>query len=234
MSDIQSRPQDGEALAYVLNLMGPSEKRAFEAALLDDPDLADEVWQLEEALSPLADALTPRRPSRQMSRAVVERLFPERVRVRTRPSAIFQLATDTFFAATVVAATFIAVVISQPTLLAPAEGPERQLIAGVPLGDAGEAVLLVRQVGDDMLVLSAIPSADPAHSHQAWLVANDGAAHSIGLVPENEPQRIELTDDVRRLLAEGVRIIVTVEPPGGSPTNEPTGPVAGTAELRSI
>jgi anti-sigma-K factor RskA len=57
-----------------------------------------------------------------------------------------------------------------------------------------------------------------------WLIAEGGAPVSLGLLEPQGPSRITVPDDLRPVLA-GATLAVSDEPPGGSPTGQPTGAV---------
>ena len=70
---------------------------------------------------------------------------------------------------------------------------------------------------------------------QLWLVPDGGTPHSLGLLDPTQPLRIdiaaEMMDDD---MMSGGTLAISLEPEGGSPTGQPTGPVVGHGALRSI
>ncbi|MBV9861687.1 MAG: anti-sigma factor [Alphaproteobacteria bacterium] len=67
--------------------------------------------------------------------------------------------------------------------------------------------------------------APPGRAYQLWLAAPDGAApHWLGLLPVAGRKEIPVVPAIVRLLLGTGELIVTVEPAGGSPAAEPTGP----------
>lgn len=245
---------DTEAMEYALGLMDPEERRAFQADLLDDPDLADAVWEAEELLAPLAVALSDRKPSARVLKRIEERLFvsgdtaaPAR-RPRSMPTrtglAAWRSTASLFFTTTVAACAVIAVLFARPEMvLGPPQVVERvvevevptpptaQLVAGLPA--TGDVVVLVRVSGENEITVTAWPSEGPI-DHELWLVPADGDPQSLGLIAKSGQRTNTLPPTVADQLASGATLAVTVEPVGGSPTGQPTGDVVVTGTLTQI
>ena len=64
-----------------------------------------------------------------------------------------------------------------------------------------------------------------AHSAQLWAIPASGKPVSLGLVVTSRPAVLNLLSTNRAALRPGASIAVSVEPTGGSPTGQPTGPV---------
>jgi anti-sigma-K factor RskA len=85
-------------------------------------------------------------------------------------------------------------------------------------------------------VRAATLAAAPAgHDYELWALPKGGAPVSLGLLPQgrNAAQRT-LTPGQQQALAKASQVAVSVEPSGGSPTGQPTGPVVFVAPLRSL
>jgi anti-sigma-K factor RskA len=81
--------------------------------------------------------------------------------------------------------------------------------------------------------LRADAAAPPGRAYQLWLVAPGSAGlHQLGLLPQAGRKRIPVSPYTARLLAGAGELVVTIEPPGGSPGSAPSGPTAfrGTLE----
>jgi anti-sigma-K factor RskA len=69
---------------------------------------------------------------------------------------------------------------------------------------------------------------------ELWLIPAGDKPHSLGLIAPGRPVRIEVPRDlVERISAESA-LAVSMEPPGGSPTGQPTGPVIASGKLTSL
>ncbi len=67
--------------------------------------------------------------------------------------------------------------------------------------------------------------APPGRVYQLWLlVADRTGPRQLGLLPPSGRKCIAVSPDNARLLAGAGELVVTLEPAGGSPNREPTGP----------
>jgi anti-sigma-K factor RskA len=67
--------------------------------------------------------------------------------------------------------------------------------------------------------------APPGRVYQLWLlVADRGGPRQLGLLPPSGRKRIAVSPENARLLAGVGDLVVTLEPAGGSPNREPSGP----------
>jgi anti-sigma-K factor RskA len=67
--------------------------------------------------------------------------------------------------------------------------------------------------------------APPGRVYQLWLlVADRSGPRQLGLLPPSGRKRIAVSPENARLLAGTGELVVTLEPAGGSPNREPTGP----------
>ena len=73
---------------------------------------------------------------------------------------------------------------------------------------------------------------DPARAYELWALPGDGAAPvSLGLMPKSGRGTLELSDAQRVALSRSRQVAISLEPPGGSPTGAPTGPVLFVADI---
>jgi len=67
--------------------------------------------------------------------------------------------------------------------------------------------------------------APPGRVYQLWLLVTDRTGpHQLGLLPTSGRKRIAVSPENARLLAGTGELVVTLEPAGGSPNREPSGP----------
>jgi anti-sigma-K factor RskA len=73
---------------------------------------------------------------------------------------------------------------------------------------------------------------DPARAYELWALPGEGAAPvSLGLMPRSGRGTLQLNDAQRLALSRSRQIAISLEPPGGSPTGAPTGPVPYLADV---
>src|SRR5262245_28250033 len=79
-----------------------------------------------------------------------------------------------------------------------------------------------RQIAADSVRVQLVPA---NHAYQLWLSSpNSTAPRPLGLLPQSGRKRIAVSPENARLLGGLGEIVVTLEPPGGSPNPAPSGP----------
>lgn len=69
---------------------------------------------------------------------------------------------------------------------------------------------------------------------ELWLIPKDGQPHSLGLLDKRGQADIIINAGERLIFAEGGILAVSLEPPGGSPTGQPTGPVIASGIMKLL
>ncbi|WP_279482814.1 anti-sigma factor domain-containing protein [Aureimonas sp. SK2] len=239
--------EDGDgALAgeYTLGLLPPAERRAFERRLRIDPALAEEAGRWDERLQPLLDAAPSVSPPQRLWQAIEAELGP---RAAARPTSAARAPAQPHRAGRRVVAFWQWLAIGSMGLAAaslaglaldlrPAAAPMMASITadgGAPLflavidTEAGHATLMP---------VSLRPEA--GRVPELWLVPAGGAPISLGLVDPAAPLRVDLKGregmGMGMMRKPGAALAVSMEPEGGSPTGQPTGPVVGQGMLRAV
>jgi anti-sigma-K factor RskA len=89
---------------------------------------------------------------------------------------------------------------------------------------------VAHQIAADSLRVQPVPV---DHVYQLWLLGPETAMpHPLGLLPQAGRKRIAVSPEDARLLTGAGELVVTLEPPGGSPDPAPSGPAVfrGTLE----
>ena len=85
--------------------------------------------------------------------------------------------------------------------------------------------------------LTIVPAAlltDDRRSMQLWLIPAGDRPHSLGLIARGQPVRLIVPADLAGRLTSDATLAVSLEPQGGSPTGQPTGPVIANGKLTSL
>jgi anti-sigma-K factor RskA len=77
-------------------------------------------------------------------------------------------------------------------------------------------------------------SADATREPELWLIPADGKPRPLGMLRADRAVTIKLPTDLAALTVGNAVLAVSLEPPGGSPTGSPTGPVIATGKLTSL
>jgi anti-sigma-K factor RskA len=69
---------------------------------------------------------------------------------------------------------------------------------------------------------------------ELWLIPPGDKPHSLGLIDRNRPVTIKVPQDLMSQVSKEAVLAVSLEPPGGSPTGAPTGPVIANGKLAAL
>lgn len=211
---IPSDPEARDALAaeYVLGTLEAREAAEVARAIATDPALAADVARWEARLAPLQDLAQPESPPPGLWKRIEAALDPQPV-PRRKSWDGWRLGA---FGATAVAAGLAAFILLRPA-------PEPGLMT-VLLTDRDQPAWLV-QADAEQIRLASLNTrpAPPDRVLELWALPQGATAPtSLGLIPADG--RITVRPTTIRP-SPGMLIEITLEPPGGSPTGRPTGPV---------
>jgi anti-sigma-K factor RskA len=86
-----------------------------------------------------------------------------------------------------------------------------------------------------VLISSLVPpGAGAGHVHQLWLIPADGRPRSLGFVTPGASMTIPVAAPLAALADEHAALAISVEAPGGSKADVPTGPVVAVGKLFKI
>lgn len=223
------RPDRAEALAaeYVAGTLRGPARRRFEALLPGHPALQAAVRGWQARLLPLAGSVAPEPPPARVWRGIEKRLWPAAPAQRWwQRLALWRGATG--LAGLAVLALAVALVMP-----APPQPPVVIVLQGTGDGSAAGFVASVSADGRSLVTRPLMQVAlQPDRVLELWSVPPAGNPRSLGLIAADgltvlPPGRIPAT-----LLTGGTSALaVSLEPPGGSPTGVPTGPVVYAGKL---
>jgi anti-sigma-K factor RskA len=227
-----AKPERIDALAsqYAAGLLRGGARRRYEALLPSHPALraAHQRWQAR--LGPLAAALPPEAPPARVWRAIESRLWP----ATPAPPWWQRLTAWRGLAALASSAALaLAVVVALPERSQP---PVVVVLQGTG-GDAQGVNSFVASVSGDGRALVTRPLLQVALQNdralELWSVPPEGSPRSLGLISASGATVITRERLPASLLKGGTAALaVSVEPPGGSPTGTPTGPVVYAGKLQ--
>jgi anti-sigma-K factor RskA len=231
MSDIQSEGDRLAAAEYVLGVLGAADRRHVQQRLIHDQAFAAEVAFWEERLGSLAEAVAPVAPPERTWRRIARSLrLPDNSPPREslwRSLAFwrsFAISSAALAAASLGALIFIEISPPRAPLMATLGGSNGQpnFVAAVSPGSTS------------MLVVPAALLAADQRAYELWLVPSGDKPHSLGLIEPGRPVRIDVPRDLSARITPDTALAVSIEPPGGSPTGQPTGPVIASGKLLSL
>ena len=218
---------DRLAAEHVLGTLRGPARRRFERLCTGSPAARVARARWEDDWLMLSRTLRPVQPSPRVWTNVSAQLFgtragaPRRSRFRT-----WQLAT----AASLIAVALIVGVIyrEQPAPLQTLAVLGRDAAHPLWRIERGKqlAALTIRVVGP----IEAVPG----KSYELWALPRGAAPVSLGLLPAGGQYQRTLSEAQRAALGAADKVAVSIEPPGGSPTGAPTGPVIIVATLPAL
>jgi anti-sigma-K factor RskA len=229
-------PDDLLAAEYVLGVQSLEERSVVARRVESDVSFAALVDAWVVRLMPLERATPEAAVPAAVKRRLDAVLFPgERAR-RSGLGAIadsiafWRLAAGALF---LIAATASIVAVLRP---GPAAVPGR-LVATLQPSDAPAALVASFDAETGALSLAGdlTALADPAgRDAELWVIAGDEPPRSLGLIALAGERTIAPPQELAALLGSGAVLAVSLEPPGGSPTGLPTGPVIASGIIRSL
>jgi anti-sigma-K factor RskA len=232
MSDDRTiSPEDGPPLAseYVLGVLGAAERRDFERRLANEPALRSEVEYWERRLGVLASEVTPVEPPQQAWAKIEAALEGGATQSGLWNSLNFWRWAAIGSAAVAAASIAALFMVGRPT----APGPMLVAKLDVSTGQAG-FVAAVDPARSGLTIVPASVTNLNQRVLELWLIAPGDQPRSLGLIEAGRPIHINLPPDLIRRIAADATLAVSLEPPGGSPTGLPTGPVIANGKLTNL
>ncbi|MDP3846986.1 MAG: anti-sigma factor [Pseudomonas sp.] len=69
---------------------------------------------------------------------------------------------------------------------------------------------------------------------ELWFISPGAAPRSLGLLHADLPMSVAIPDDLQQLVSANTVFAISLEPAGGSPTQQPTGPVVAKGNIFSL
>lgn len=203
------------AADYAIGLMPAAARRRFEQLLLDDAELRVELATWQESLTSLNEPL--------MEVPVPDRVWTA-INARIEPQKLHMPAKRPFWnwLRVTVAVCSLLVAVTLGILY----NRDSTQYSATLLSASAQPALRIK-AHDDYLQIEPLTLAavDPKHSLELWAIPADGKPVSLGVIPAGGKGRVALSDEQHALLGKPIALAVSLEPEGGSPTGQPTGPV---------
>lgn len=214
--------RDMLAADYAIGHLKGAARTRYEKLQLDDPEWQRlTMWWLDR-IHLLAQTIQPVRPGARVWRNIEWRLFG----VRGSRSFFWWRSLAVF--STLLAVTFAALFVRNVTDRQFAPQAMHYALLQNESAVPGWIVTLDRRAEDvRYLRVAALPKLDlaPANAYELWMLPpGERAPVSLGLLPQTGVTEFAISDQAADELMRGA-LAVSLEPPGGSPTGQPTGPV---------
>jgi len=225
-----SRPDRQERLErlaaeYAIGTSPPRVRRRLAAIARRDRTVASALSAWERRIAVLADEVPPVTPPPRVWQQIVTRLGLDPDRSAAARSAGWRsLGLWRALAATSFA---VAVALGIAEFQRTTQGPLAPVVIVLAGPDAKAALLATAARGDRYLTLKAVGNVAPGAGKvlELWALPQSGAPQALGVLPAGDVVRVPLANPVEESLSNIPTLAVSVEPTGGSPTGQPTGPV---------
>ncbi|MGE8189094.1 anti-sigma factor [Pseudomonas sp. NPDC086278] len=212
------------AADYAIGLMPGGARRRFEQLLLDDAALRGELAQWQESLASLTQALPEQPVPDRVWHGITARIDPQVLHVpEQRP--FWNWLRVMAAICTLAVVVFLSVLYNRD---------EPRYSATLLTADAQPALKVEAHenyLNVEPLTLAAVT---PEQSLELWAIPADGKPISLGVIPAGGKGRVALSDAQRALIGKPIALAVSLEPKGGSPTGQPTGPVLYQGALAAL
>jgi anti-sigma-K factor RskA len=227
---------DALAAQYVAGTLRGPARRRFEALLQSHPALRAAVRDWQDRLIPLTCVVAPEAPPPQVWQGIEGRLWPAAGVHDSRVEARWwqRLALWRGISAL---ATVAALALGMAVLNPPPAQPPVVVVLQATSGATQGANTFVASVSADGRALVTRPLLDvalqPDRVLELWSVPPQGAPLSLGLISGQGVTVVPRSKLPLTLLRGGTAALaVSLEPPGGSPTGQPTGPIVYAGKLQ--
>ncbi|WP_085709164.1 MULTISPECIES: anti-sigma factor domain-containing protein [unclassified Pseudomonas] len=212
------------AADYAIGLMAAPARRRFEQLLLEDAALRAELAHWQESLASLTETLPEVPVPERVWHGVTARIEPQELHVpEKRP--FWNWLRVTAALASIVVLVFLGSLYTHD---------DARYRATLLSADAQPALKV--EAHDDYLQVEPLTLAavDPQRSLELWAIPADGKPISLGVIPAGGKGKVELSDAQKVLIGKPIALAVSLEPKGGSPTGQPTGPVLYQGALAAL
>ena len=227
-------PEERDLLAAELaaRLIDGEECAEAEALARTDPAFAAAVARWRGRLAPMLEEVAPvdapQRAWPRIEAAIAPASEPPHSNVVQLRRKV-NLWRGYSLAATAIAASLALVLLARPgSAPQPLEAPRPTLVAMMGAQDGPARLVATYDPSTRRLIVAAAAGMAPAagHAHELWLIpAKGGKPHPMGIVSATAPNKMDVPMPQAADVREGAVFAISVEPPSGSPTGAPTGPV---------
>ncbi len=226
-------PEELQALAgeYVLGTLDPGERAEAERLLASDPDFAGAVAAWQHRLDPLNAAVAPVTPPEGLFRRIEQRLGEpvDSAKILKLERHLRHWRTATL-AITALAASLIGFIVASPR-----EQPAHHFVAAVQQGEQQPVFLVAVDTAKGIIAVRPVAARPPesGRDYELWAVGGGRPQpQSLGLIALKDVNLPAARLESNKSASFGdVVFAVSLEPRGGSPTGQPTGPVLWTGKL---
>ncbi|WP_158259846.1 anti-sigma factor [Phyllobacterium phragmitis] len=220
------------AAEYVLGVLAHRERLLAGNRIETEKAFAVQVARWQEHFDCLSDDYQAVEPPVALKSAIDRRLFGE-----ARAVSMLSLWSSLGFWRGLAAASVLlaAIAIGREFIPLSPQSSSGQMVASMEAAGSPYKTMAVFDPSTDMLRLKMMEGDMPTdHSMEIWLIADNGEPVSLGLMKRDGPTEMPVKPAMATRIRDGIRLAITAEPMGGSPTGKATGPVIASGVVRAI
>lgn len=225
---------------YVLGVLDADARAAVEQEMRTDPQATRAVALWQRHLLPLAEDIASVEPppyvwARIQSALGLQPAAPARPDARAGWWESLRLWRWVGLGASLVAAAAIVLLVTRPPS-APMAASANYMVASITQDNGVVGWTATMDLSHHrLLVVPATPAAlARGRDAELWLIPPGGKPLSLGVIARGQPTSVDLQPALLKQLSERALLAVSVEPTGGSPTGQPTGPVVAKGAIRGV
>jgi anti-sigma-K factor RskA len=223
---------DELAAQYALGTLRGRARDRFTRAAHADPHIAAVARDWERRLALLASAVPGVNPPPRVWTGIATRLGLEGV----RGAGLAWWQRLGFWRGFAIASFAAALILSGITLMQPPATPGESLVAVLAGPDAKPVMIATAALDQSLLTLKAVADVTPGPGRvfELWALPEGAAPRSLGVIAPAGVVKVRLRGPSAEALARVPALAVSLEPPGGSPTGQPTGPVVYSGRIERL
>jgi anti-sigma-K factor RskA len=204
------------AAEYALGTLRGAARARLERWRAKDPELAAAIQAWETRLTPMANAVEPVPPPARIW-SVVEQRIADPATPRFSLWKALGLVASGAVAALIAVAVFLPQQADEASYVAVLSDPKTHQPVLVASADQRGTVLRVNTLDPKIHVAG--------RSLELWALPRGGNPRSLGIIGTGNRASLKLVAAADQALRDVPALAISLEPPGGSPTGQPTGPV---------
>ncbi|WP_296737650.1 anti-sigma factor [Mesorhizobium sp.] len=223
------------AAEYVLGVLAADERQIASRRIDTETAFARLVDAWEVHFAPMAAAYAAVEAPASVKVAIDRRLFSSTAATSAEPRGGLWSSLGFWRGLAAAAIAALAVYVALPYVNPPAPQPQTRLVASLAADNSNVKYLAVYDAARHEVGLSLV-SGDrgTGKDFELWMIEGKNAPVSMGVIPAGQTARMAVSPAVQQKLAQGAVLAVSLEPTGGSPTGQPTGPVVAAGDLKGI
>jgi anti-sigma-K factor RskA len=218
---------------YVLGVLDAAERAAVERELASSEEVQVAVAFWQQRLTPMTQMLPQITPSEEVWTGIRRALGWDTRGDAPRPTRFWSNARPWQWIS--LAASVVAIAFAVLLLRGPVRETGHLLVSSIRQNGVTDWTATVDLDRKQVILVAAAAAAIPdGRSTQLWLIPAGQSPISVGVFTPGTTNVLPLSATLLARVGTTAILAVSVEPPGGSPTGQPTGPVIATGPISGV